>query len=435
MQTFRIACRRIHSAPGSLHVKITQKRAPSVFTQGIAADNRFIVPMAGVDGKLKRLKPERDSKVLKAGPLHRRLAESIRSNSVLVFFPRGYPHSVTGNYWDFTKWHFIASICGTVNGVLGMQALLSALGMGTGALPVAATINWIIKDGFGLLGGVLYTSMFSNRFDVEPKRYRFKASLAFQMATVCELLTPLVPGLFVVLASLANIAKNIAWLTMSGCRAQMHQSFCLRDNLGDITAKAGSQSTAAGLLGTGLGVVVTSLVGGSVSSSFMVFAPLSMISLYSLSLSNSTVVTDTFNIQRAELVFKEYFDHGRYASPAEVAERESFIRKYHSVFGRAMVLNPSLKGISAGALISDLNAFKKYPYVISDDGDKLKVWIKEGVPSRDVLKAMFHASVLRSGRPWISDEFETVYEGLEQAGWTMGEISQGDFNRISYKID
>jgi hypothetical protein len=44
--------------------------------------------------------------------------------------------------------------------VISTQALLSALGMGTGSLPIAATLNWIIKDGFGLLGGVFYTSLF-----------------------------------------------------------------------------------------------------------------------------------------------------------------------------------------------------------------------------------------------------------------------------------
>jgi hypothetical protein len=111
-------------------------------------------------------------------------------------------------------------------------------------------------------GGVIYTSLFSGRFDSEPKRYRFKASMALQVASLCELLTPLVPSYFLITASLSNIgmravkmtcrkhvtvlllAKNIAWLTLGGTRATMNLSLCLRDNLGDITAKAGSQNTA-----------------------------------------------------------------------------------------------------------------------------------------------------------------------------------------------
>ena len=64
------------------------------------------------------------------------------------------------------------------------------------------------------------------RFDSEPKRYRFKASLAFQLATVCELLTPLVPGMFLVLASTANIGifgKNVGKVIVS-------KEYCLVDD-------------------------------------------------------------------------------------------------------------------------------------------------------------------------------------------------------------
>jgi hypothetical protein len=34
---------------------------------------------------------------------------------------------------------------------------------------LAATTNWIIKDGFGLLGGVLYAGLMGSRFDAAPK--------------------------------------------------------------------------------------------------------------------------------------------------------------------------------------------------------------------------------------------------------------------------
>ena len=192
--------------------------------------------------------------------------ESARKQLIRIFFPQNYPASVTQNYFEFIRWTFLGSISGTVSGgifklvsyrkililavVLSTQALLSALGMGSGALPMAASLNWIIKDGLGLFGGVIYTSLVSNKFDAEPKKYRFRASVALQAATVCELMAPLVPGMFLLLASASNVGKNMAWLALSGTRAQMHQSLCRRDNLGDVTAKSGSQTTAAGLIGT-----------------------------------------------------------------------------------------------------------------------------------------------------------------------------------------
>lgn len=61
-----------------------------------------------------------------------------------------------------------------------MQALLSAIGIGSGdgSLPLAATLNWVIKDGLGQFGGVLFASMVNNQFDADPKKWRMISSLS-----------------------------------------------------------------------------------------------------------------------------------------------------------------------------------------------------------------------------------------------------------------
>jgi len=48
--------------------------------------------------------------------------------------------------------------------------------------------------------------------------------------------------------------KNVSWLAGSATRAQLNRAQALRENLGDVTGKAGSQATAAGLAGTPLSV-------------------------------------------------------------------------------------------------------------------------------------------------------------------------------------
>jgi len=83
---------------------------------------------------------------------------------------------------------------------------------------MAAALNWIIKDGLGQLGGVVYASFVSDKFDSEPKRFRFQATVAMQGANVLELLTPLWPGSFLLIASISNIgmfpAHRVDNLTM-----------------------------------------------------------------------------------------------------------------------------------------------------------------------------------------------------------------------------
>jgi hypothetical protein len=87
-----------------------------------------------------------------------------------LFLPKGYPFSVTPDYLPFTLFQFIQSVSGTMAGTVSTQAMLHALGLGMGpALGLAATTNWIIKDGFGLLGGVIFAGFMGTRFDSSPK--------------------------------------------------------------------------------------------------------------------------------------------------------------------------------------------------------------------------------------------------------------------------
>ena len=124
--------------------------------------------------------------------------------------------------------------------VLSTQSLLLAVGVGAStALPAAAALNWVIKDGFGQLGGVIFASSMGNRFDADPKRWRMLAgtnnaayglevcmsgvfflpcglltssvtttAYSVDFAILIEILTPLVPGLFLLLASLANVGES-----------------------------------------------------------------------------------------------------------------------------------------------------------------------------------------------------------------------------------
>jgi hypothetical protein len=137
-----------------------------------------------------------------------------------------------------------------------------------------------------------------DRFDSDPKKLRYEAAVAMQTATFLELITPIFPAWFLPIASISNIGglliycesaalgslhlfffmikrtptpsltpccslytsgggkkkrctgKNVSWLAISSTRAHMHKTFALRDNLGDITGKAGSQSTAGAVIGT-----------------------------------------------------------------------------------------------------------------------------------------------------------------------------------------
>jgi hypothetical protein len=119
----------------------------------------------------------------------------------------------------------------------------------------------VLKDGLGQFGGMFYAALVSRRFDADPKRWRMRAAYVLNASCVLETITPLVPALFLPVAALANLGKNVAWITMSAARASLHTNLlrgAQKSNIADVTARAGSQAMAASVWGTALGIALSS---------------------------------------------------------------------------------------------------------------------------------------------------------------------------------
>ncbi|PWA02804.1 hypothetical protein BB558_001043 [Smittium angustum] len=259
----------------------------------------------------------------------------IRSLIELCFFPENYPASVSKEYSGFMKWTFVHNVLGSAAGVLSMQSMLFAIGLGSSAVPLSATLSWVIKDGVGQLGGVIYASVLGSRFDKETKSLKLWSSVWLQSAIWLEMLTPMFPGLFVFVASFANIVKNISYLAMSATKASINKSLCLQDNLGDITAKNGSQATAAGLVGTILGIGASAIVGANVGNLALLFVPISAVSVWANYKSVKLVELKTLNLERTSLILEKslFIDNGLLKlnnsclKTSDAAKHESFLVK------------------------------------------------------------------------------------------------------------
>jgi hypothetical protein len=100
------------------------------------------------------------------------LAKRLRDLPLIIenlFLPRDWNTSTSKDYLPYVKWQFLANVASSACGVLSMQSLLYAIGLESGAIPMAAALNWVIKDGLGQFGGVLFASMVNHRYDADPK--------------------------------------------------------------------------------------------------------------------------------------------------------------------------------------------------------------------------------------------------------------------------
>jgi len=363
-----------------------------------------------------------------------------------IFLPKDFETSVGPSYVSYVQWTMAASVIGTAAGVLSMQSLLMAVGLKEGAIPLAATLNWILKDGLGQLGGVLFAGFVNQRFDSEPKRWRFKSALLLDASTLMEVLTPLFPSYFLPIASVANIGKNIGWLSASATRAGIHRSFMRNEeNMGDITGKSASQTIAASVIGTGLGIGISQIMGAGTMGIFAATASLSALHLASLYKGLNCVTVRTLNLQRLWLAVRPSLsedgkiDLQMILEPDKVSEIE---KMFH--FGRLSVRSRrpsdlelpdgrSLKvqiGSTLDAAFSDQETLRKAlnngheKYLLNKSHGIVHLVFLHEALHEDVIKGVVHAFLLANsnGRsaenvPFQQQDFKEFLDSLRVKHW------------------
>ncbi|KAJ2859611.1 hypothetical protein GGH94_006009 [Coemansia aciculifera] len=407
--------------------------------------------------------PERKSKVNDGTSEQTSIAGRMRQSYTSLmkpFLPADYKNTVTPEYIHYTKWQFVHNTLGSASGVLATQAMLYAMGLGAGALPLSAAINWVLKDGFGQLGGVIYATMVGQKFDSDPKHQRFWSAVWLQSATWLEMLTPLAPHLFLLIGSVANIGKNISWLAMSATKASINKTFCRKENLGDLTAKSGSQATAAGLLGTAVGVLIGATMDVSVYTLIVGFVPLSLISLWGNYKSLLYAITPTLNVERARLMIEDAvrlndngdicFEPAWLRTPRQVSEVETFMREVRNIQPNGqrpgITISPMLshlgRGLPGGShaktqagvaqMVNDAfnppstRQAEQYfiGYMPSSNTGSLYLWFSTHATNSDILKGFYHAMVYR----------EMLAGGHKTHAATQGSVPFAELCEQSYEF-
>jgi hypothetical protein len=184
--------------------------------------------------------------------------KELEQNFSYYFLPNGYPHSVSAGYAKFTILFTLSMFCITIMSFISTQALFVALGSTmTKASLYSAAYIWVLKDGIGQLGAILFAGKYGSNFDEDIKRWRFLCMILMNISIIVEMTTLRFPGAFIYLASLANVGKNVTFLCASATRANINLRFAKKNNIGDIAGKTVTQFTTASLLGIGVGLFVS----------------------------------------------------------------------------------------------------------------------------------------------------------------------------------
>ncbi|KAG9455065.1 hypothetical protein H6P81_007969 [Aristolochia fimbriata] len=249
---------------------------------------------------------------------------TISSLAVVNFF---VPRQVQRNYMGYVRWKFVHRVFSSTLQVLATQAMFRAIGFGSHrALSSAAALNWVLKDGLGRLSRCIYTASLGSAFDTNLKMVRFSTSILFSLSIGVELLTPTFPQHFLLLATIANIAKSISLAAYLATGSAIHRSFAVADNLGEVSAKAQIQTVCFDNVGLLIAAILNVLCKSNqrlqTGLPLFLYPIFSTIDLFSIYQGLQHVHLQTLTKNRLEIIIDRWINMHYVPSSAEVSNEE-----------------------------------------------------------------------------------------------------------------
>ncbi|KAL6587633.1 Protein root UVB sensitive 4 [Orobanche minor] len=320
------------------------------------------------------------------------------------------PREISENYLEYVKWKFLHRVFSSALQVLATQAMFRAIGIGySRSLPPAAALNWVLKDGLGRISRCIYTATLASAFDTNLKRVRFATSILFSFSIGVELLTPVFPKYFLLLATIANTAKQISLACYLATGSAVHRSFAIADNLGELSAKAQIQTVCFDNVGFLLAATFNILCRNNqrllAALPFVVYPIFSAIDLLGIYQGMKHVHLQTLTKDRLESIIKIWIQLRYIPSPAEVSKKEGidFLWSKDSELLpiRIGCLNPkrkmpTLSLMTLKSLKDEDSYFICVESLNSGSGQGILLCLREGAGTSDVVMGLLQACYIRN---------------------------------------
>uniref|UniRef100_A0A914YBG2 Protein root UVB sensitive/RUS domain-containing protein n=1 Tax=Panagrolaimus superbus TaxID=310955 RepID=A0A914YBG2_9BILA len=168
-----------------------------------------------------------------------------KSFFVTVFLPQGYPHTVTSDYVEYQIWDTLQAFSSSLVGALATAAVLKGVGVGNQeATVLAASMTWLLKDGTGMIGRIIFAWAKGTELDSNCKKWRLVADVFNDLAFLIDITAQHFSGaLFPVFCCFSSTLRAIVGVAGGATRTAVTRHQARRQNLADVAAKDGSQET------------------------------------------------------------------------------------------------------------------------------------------------------------------------------------------------
>lgn len=128
---------------------------------------------------------------------HQQFLQKVNNVIKTTFLPSGYPQRTPKGYLSYSMWSWIQDLSTQLRAVLATQRVLEGVGVGKeGATALSASLNFIMRDGCGMVSTLLFTALASSRFRSDVKKWRILADVMNDIGITLEVAATLVPSYF-----------------------------------------------------------------------------------------------------------------------------------------------------------------------------------------------------------------------------------------------
>lgn len=321
-----------------------------------------------------------------------------------IFLPQGYPDSVHPDYTEYQIWDTVQAFASTIMGTLTTHSIMKGIGVGeSSATPLAAAITWIMKNGTGMIGSIVFAWWNGTDLDGQCKKWRLVADILNDLAMGIELLVQYFSSYSLVILCISTVMKSIVGVAGGATRAALTQHQAIRNNLADVSAKDGSQETCVNLIASFFGIFILSLFqdGRYLIELYLFLVAVHLLANY---LAVKALCLDTLNEARLALVVRNYMTNERIPDSKIINKKESIFRLGNPtkrVCGFDIKIGVSFASVLKKDAISSmemnflLTFFEDRKYLITMDIETRSIFVilKTNVQPTDILEAYFYASM------------------------------------------
>jgi len=334
-----------------------------------------------------------------------------------VFLPEGYPESVSPDYLEYQTWDTLQAFASSVSGSLATAAVLGGLGVGdSAASPLAATITWLLKDGAGLVGRIVFAAYTGTGLDYDCKRWRMFADVLNDSVLCCELAAPLLPrSLVLPTLCVTGLGRSLVGVAGGATKAAVAQHQARKNNMADLAAKDGSQETLVNLLALCVNLVMLPLVSGRQYLTFLLFLLLALAHIYSNFRAVSCLVINTLNTARLNILLDIFAKTGRVSTPEEVNKLEPVLTPFRPTVN--ISLGVSLKTVEKTEVETVKACIaREEPYCILHRSSGPHVLISEAASTKHVYRAYIQSYLQ-------TETVDQVLSEIERTGWDLSSLA------------